>query len=442
MRLPQRFTSLIAVAILADISLSAIATRADVVLPSVFSEHMVLQRSAATPIWGRADPGEKITLTLTPQLTRTTTADANGRWRIDLDLADISRIPSGPHSLTLRANNALTISDVLIGEVWLASGQSNMAFTMNRASGAASEIASSANTQIRFFTAVRKTSPTPLTDVAGKWVVASPDATSGFSAVAYYFARRLQAELGIPFGILHASWGGTPVEAWISRNALASNPTLAHQALKQIEDFTQFPATKTAWLAKLKPWLAANPREDLPPPPPLNSPPTPAPPPPPALTDGPPFASPANSPANASSGFAVTSPSRNPPLANPSPSTSTKSLASIPFTSTAKKLVGAPSPPTTVMGAPVSIPAANTAYPPRPSPLANTPSPFASTPRLENPPSMPDISPLVRNASSATGSSKPNTLFHHSPRLPVPPAPVRSWLHSVLGTFPPRFTTA
>ncbi|RRJ95971.1 9-O-acetylesterase [Opitutaceae bacterium TAV4] len=273
MRLPHRLASpvflLIAIATLAAIGLSTTATRADVVLPSVFSEHMVLQRSAATPIWGRAEPGEKITLTLTPQLTRTTTADANGRWRIDLDLSDTARLPAGPHQLTLRANNTLTIPDVLIGEVWLASGQSNMARTMS-ASASKDEIAASTNTQIRFFTAARKASPTPLADVSGKWTIAAPDTTPAFSAVAYYFARQLQAELNTPFGIIHSSWGGTPVEAWTSQTALANNPTLAPQALKNIEAFAAFPAEKTAWLATLKPWLAANQREDLPPPPPAT----------------------------------------------------------------------------------------------------------------------------------------------------------------------------
>jgi sialate O-acetylesterase len=283
MHLPHRLTTLalVAIATLATIGLGTTAARADVTLPSVFSEHMVLQRSAATPVWGRADPGEKITITLTPAatpaaatppaaapvLTASTTASPDGRWRVNLDLSGVARTPAGPHTLRIQTPaNTLDIPDVLIGEVWLASGQSNMARTMS-ASATREEIAASANNSIRFFTASRKTSPAPLADVAGKWTVAAPDTTRGFSAVAYYFARQLQAELGVPFGIIHASWGGTPVEAWTSLDALKTDPAISPAATAQVTAFADFPATKTAWLAKLKPWLAANQREDRPTPP-------------------------------------------------------------------------------------------------------------------------------------------------------------------------------
>ncbi|EIP98440.1 protein of unknown function (DUF303) [Opitutaceae bacterium TAV1] len=273
----MRFSRIVTLALL--LITSAAAPRfahADVTLPSVFSDHMVLQRSAATPVWGRAAPGEKITITLAPSAaasssvaplaTASTTAGADGRWRIDLDLSGVARVPAGPHRLVVKAANTLDISDVLVGEVWLASGQSNMARTMS-ASASKDEIAASANNSIRFFTASRKTSPAPLADVAGKWVVAAPGTTPGFSAVAYYFARQLQAELGVPFGVIHSSWGGTPVEAWTSLDALKSDPAISPAATAQVTAFADFPATKAAWLAALKPWLAASQREDRPTPP-------------------------------------------------------------------------------------------------------------------------------------------------------------------------------
>ncbi len=235
---------------------------ADVTLPSIFSEHMVLQRSAQTPVWGRADAGEKITLTLAP-ITRDVTTGGDGRWRIDLDLSDTTRFPSGPHQLVIKGKNQIVLADILIGEVWLASGQSNMSRNMD-ISATKDEIAQSANDQIRFFTVRHKASPTPVADVSGNWIKASPKTTPRLSAVACYFARHLQAGLGIPIGMIHSSWGGTPVEAWTSLEALQNNPLLAAQALGQIEYFANFPATKSAWLATLKPWLAANQREDRP----------------------------------------------------------------------------------------------------------------------------------------------------------------------------------
>ncbi|AHF90022.1 9-O-acetylesterase [Opitutaceae bacterium TAV5] len=245
---------------------------ADVTLPSVFSEHMVLQRSAQTPVWGRAASGEKITVSLDASVSggpagsgtvKSTTAGADGRWRVNLDLSDAARIPAGPHRLVITAGNTLSIPDVLIGEVWLASGQSNMARTMS-SSGSREEIAGSANDRLRFFTAARQTSLTPLDDVAGKWTVAAPDTTPGFSAVAYYFARQLQAELGAPVGVIHSSWGGTGVEAWTSLDALKSDPALGKIAVTEIETAGKFPEKKAAWLAALRPWLAANGREDRP----------------------------------------------------------------------------------------------------------------------------------------------------------------------------------
>lgn len=258
---PSPLFALFAAALLAPISHAAVT------LPPVFSEHMVLQRSAVTPIWGNAAPGEKIALSLgtddASSIHYSTTAGQDGRWRIDLDLSDNSRVPEGPHQLVIRADNTLIIPDVLVGEVWLASGQSNMARRMS-ASGSAEEIATSANNRIRFFTVSTKATQSPVANIPGKWVVAGPGTTRGFSAVAYYFASQLQAGLDVPFGVIHSSVGGTPVEAWTSLEALKASPEIAPGALAAIEAFDNFSVTKADWLARLKPWLAANRREDRP----------------------------------------------------------------------------------------------------------------------------------------------------------------------------------
>jgi len=240
--------------------------RADVSLPAMFSEHMVLQRSASTPVWGQAAPGEKITVAVTDasgaQAEAATSADTAGHWRVNLDLSDPKRLPAGTaYQVVIKGNNTITIPDTLVGEVWLASGQSNMALAMKQ-TRQEEEIANSANNEIRFFTVGSVASLTPKGEVGGKWVVASPETTPRFSAVAYYFARLVQKETSTPVGIIQASWGGTPVEAWTSIETLRTDETAGKIADAEVTESETFPEVKAAWLAKLKPWLAANQRED------------------------------------------------------------------------------------------------------------------------------------------------------------------------------------
>jgi sialate O-acetylesterase len=263
----MKFTSLLAFAGLVMGSASFLC--AEIALSPIFSEHMVLQRSGATPVWGTAAPGEAVDVALFAGDDRIADArsstGADGRWRVDLDLSDTAKVPSGTAlRFVAKGGNTLSFSDVVVGEVWLASGQSNMARTMAICAGDG-EIEASANASIRFFTVGNQTSPTPLAEVRGVWTVASPASTPRFSAVAYYFARRLQAELGVPVGVIHASWGGTPVEAWTSLDMLLANPIAAAQAQAQVEEARQFHDTKEAWLKALRPWLAATNRDDAPP---------------------------------------------------------------------------------------------------------------------------------------------------------------------------------
>ncbi len=261
---PRRLLAALCLALLG----SASASRADLSLPAIFSEHMVLQRSAATPVWGKAGPGERVTLRLSRPgeegVSATATAGADGRWRAALDLSDTRSLPAGESlRFVAEAGRAITFHDVLVGEVWLASGQSNMAQTM-RVSGTPEEIAGSTNPAIRFFTVGNKALSAPRDDVSGSWTLASPANTPRFSAVAYYFARRIHAELGQPVGIIHSSWGGSPIEAWTSFEALQALPELAQKTAADIEASKNFPATKAAWLSRLDPWLAKHARQDRP----------------------------------------------------------------------------------------------------------------------------------------------------------------------------------
>ncbi len=183
--------------------------RADVRLPAVFGDHMVVQQGVPIPVWGWADTEKEITVTLGDR-TASAKPGASGAWSVQLDA-----IPAGgPHVLTVRGSNVIEVKDVLVGEVWLCSGQSNMAMTVGRSKDPEKEAAAATYPQIRMFTTARKTSDKPQAEASGSWTVCSPQTVSNFSATAYFFARRLHKELSAPVGLLHSSWGGTPVQAW------------------------------------------------------------------------------------------------------------------------------------------------------------------------------------------------------------------------------------
>jgi len=200
---------------------AASAVRADVKLPGVFADHMVLQRDMALPVWGWAEPGEKVTVTLGEQ-TKTATADGCGKWQVKLDAMPAG----GPHVLSVKGNNALKIDDVLVGEVWIGSGQSNMAMSVAGSANFEAEKAAANHPKIRMFTVSRKTAEEPQTDCTGQWNVCSPDTVGRFSATAYFFGRELHKALDVPVGMINSSWGGTPVQAWTSLPAQEALPQL------------------------------------------------------------------------------------------------------------------------------------------------------------------------------------------------------------------------
>ncbi len=203
------------------LSLIASASMAEVRLPALFSDRAVMQAGAPLRVWGRASPGERVTVRMAGK-EASGVADALGEWS-----AFLPPLPAGgPHELGVAASNTVTVRDVLIGEVWVASGQSNMAFNMKRESHAAAGIPVARFPRIRFFRVAQKTSPVPLDDVLGSWEETTPEAAANFSAVAYYFARDLHKRQGVPFGVIQSAVGGTPAESWTSGAALTGDPAL------------------------------------------------------------------------------------------------------------------------------------------------------------------------------------------------------------------------
>ena len=207
------------------LALASVAT-ADVRLPGVFSDHMVLQRDKPLAVWGRADAGEKVTVALADQ-TATTTADGSGAWSVKL-----AALPAGgPHEMTVTGNNTLTFRDVLVGEVWLCSGQSNMQWPLKNATNGDAEVAAAVHPRLRLMTIKPTTSLTPLSEppTAG-WLECNPETAAPFSAVGYFFGQHLLQSQDVPVGLINASWGGTVCEAWTSAATLKTLPDFVSRA--------------------------------------------------------------------------------------------------------------------------------------------------------------------------------------------------------------------
>ena len=204
------------------LTLAAGTAGAAVSLPAVLGEHMVVQRNLPFRVWGQAAPGETVTASFRGE-SRSAVADDLGRWTLFLPPS----AAGGPHALTVSASNTIRLDDVWTGDVWLAAGQSNMEWTLDRALGAAAEIPQANQPQIRFLRATRKTSSFPLTDVATDgWKVCSPETAPKVSAVAWFFARHLREHHPVPIGLIDASWGGTPLAAFTPLPTIAGDPAL------------------------------------------------------------------------------------------------------------------------------------------------------------------------------------------------------------------------
>ena len=218
----RRFLTVVVITLCAGLG----STWADVTLPAIFSDHMVLQRHADIRVWGWADAGEEVSVSLGED-TQATTANRAGQWQVTLDAR-----PSGDAmDMTITGNNTVTLTDVVMGEVWICSGQSNMQWSFNNnVNDKDAAVAGADYPQIRLITVPRKTAHMPQDDFEGQWTPCSPESVKPFSAVGYFFGRTLHRELGVPVGLISTNWGGTRVEAWTSTGDLkqldAAGPVL------------------------------------------------------------------------------------------------------------------------------------------------------------------------------------------------------------------------
>lgn len=213
--------------LLASLFLATAALAGDLRTAKIFGDHMVFQRETNAPIWGWDSPGTEVRITASWNgETVTAKAGADGRWQATLD----TPAAGGPHEVTIVGSDTIKLSDVLCGEVWIGSGQSNMEWGVRISDNPEQEIAAANHPRIRIFDVARKIALSPEADVQGAWSAVTPQSIPNFSAVAYYFGRELQQELDVPVGLIGTNWGGTVVEAWTSNEAVARHeefkPTL------------------------------------------------------------------------------------------------------------------------------------------------------------------------------------------------------------------------
>ena len=227
---------------------------ADVSLPALFSDNMVLQRNAKVPIWGMAAPGEHLTVSIAGR-TASTLGGPDGHWQVVFNNLPVAE----NDTLTVTGKNTLTVKNVAVGEVWLASGQSNMSFALGWAGDYnAAEIRAANDPDLRMITLPWHGSLDPQTDVQANWQVDNSQNVPGWSSVGYFFGCNLRKALGVPVGIVHSSYGGTPAEAWTSPAALEKDPAFHQTALDQIAAMRRFPAEAQAFPGLMAQWLARN----------------------------------------------------------------------------------------------------------------------------------------------------------------------------------------
>lgn len=236
-------------------------------LPAIFADHMILQREQPAPVWGWTEAGAEVTVRFAGQ-TKSAVADKSGKWLVRLDKMPASMEPRTMTIASSAGDAKRTINDVLVGEVWLCSGQSNMEMPVGFVSwsgGALNyeeEIKNSSNPLIRQYLADKSYTVNQQLG-GGTWSLAAPDTTGHFSAAAYFFAREIQRRLNVPVGVINASVGATPIEAWISRDALLSDPEIAEAAARQAEDLKLGePRRRAQYLVEHAAWRERHGRTD------------------------------------------------------------------------------------------------------------------------------------------------------------------------------------
>ena len=242
-----RYTLYFASALIVSLAFGA-AAHANVVLAPLFTDNAVLQRDKPVPVWGSADAGEKVAVTFAGQ-TVATTADAAGKWRVTLAALPANAMPT---VMVVKGKNTLTLTNIVVGEVWIASGQSNMEFALYYTYDAALDIAASAHYPlIRHIKIAKKVSNIPTTTATGTWQVASPATALNFTAVGYYFAVDLYRALNVPVGIINSSCGGTRIEAWMDTPTLKSTPAFKSVASDWAKTLAAYPEAKAKHVADL-----------------------------------------------------------------------------------------------------------------------------------------------------------------------------------------------
>jgi sialate O-acetylesterase len=229
--------------------------RAEVKPHGLFSDGVVLQRGNKVPIWGTADPGETVAVSWYQGdkwlgSVKPKPAEKDGTWRFDLQFEEAG----GPYELKISSKeNTIIVTNVMVGEVWVCSGQSNMEWPVKMSANAEEVKKNSANPMLRFFRVTNGPAQSPKQDVRGRWVECNPDTIEGYSAVAYHFGKYLQEHLKVPVGLIQNAWGGTPAEVWTSRKVLESDGQLKHiisEFQQRVIDYPQALEDYEAALAK------------------------------------------------------------------------------------------------------------------------------------------------------------------------------------------------
>jgi sialate O-acetylesterase len=210
----------------------------DVRLPSVIGDNMVLQQGIPVTIWGWADPCENVVIKFgSSSVAWSATADADGKWETRIGPLNAG----GPYEMTISGGNPITLKNILVGEVWVCSGQSNMEFLLDRVDRGAEEVNEANYPQIRLFTVGKKVSYEPMKNCQGKWLICGSQTASRFSAVGYFFGRELNKRLNVPIGLINASWGGTPAESWMSKEYLEADANFKPILRRFEETSTNYP---------------------------------------------------------------------------------------------------------------------------------------------------------------------------------------------------------
>lgn len=232
------------------LTLLALSTQAAVRLPRLVGSHMVLQRNVPLPLWGWAEPGEVVRVVFRTTQAQAT-AGSDGRWSVTLP----AQAAGGPFELTVQASNTLRLTDVLVGDVWLASGQSNMEWTLRNAANGPAATAAARFPNLRLFAVPNRAELRPQTELAGgEWQPCTPESAAEFSAVAYYFGRDLLQRYNVPVGLIAADWGGTVAEAWVSAEALQQFPDFKASVAALQQQNSSFAEQEAAYLTRLNTW--------------------------------------------------------------------------------------------------------------------------------------------------------------------------------------------